>query len=355
MAHQASFSTVNPPTLSLTPDLYQKLMNLLSPSNPKANFVGNVPDSLSSAQGRTWVIDSGASHHMCHDQTLFSEISSPSHAPNDYVCLTIHTESTASSSAASASGFTQSQADHSLFSLITHTSITIVLVYIDDILVAGIFLNQRKYTLDILTDSGQLGARTAHFPMEQNLKLTDRDGSLLTDPVSSCMLLEIHTCRLPSVFFAISKAVPVKASFSHHLAICMLLHEPHFFVNKKKMTVARSSAEAEYRAMTVTTCELTWLKQLLTDLGISHSEPISLYCDNQSTLHIAHNPVFHEHTKHIEIDCHIVCDKIRASFLTAVHTSSHEQLANIFTKALGQDLFHHFLHKLGIMDLYVPT
>ncbi|XP_031256613.1 uncharacterized protein LOC116114615 [Pistacia vera] len=73
-------------------------------------------------------------------------------------------------------------ADHSLFILVTHTSISIVVVYVDDILVAGIFLNQQKYALDILSNNGQLGARTASFPMEQHLKLSNEDGSLLPDP-----------------------------------------------------------------------------------------------------------------------------------------------------------------------------
>jgi hypothetical protein len=120
-----------------------------------------------------------------------------------------------------AAGFHQSPADHSLFTKSQGSSFTIVLVYVDDILVAGnnldsigklkdflaqkfrikdlgtlkyflglevalsptgIFLNQRKYALDILNDSGHLGARPATFPIEQNLKLTNEEGTVLSDP-----------------------------------------------------------------------------------------------------------------------------------------------------------------------------
>ena len=76
--------------------------------------------------------------------------------------------------------------------------------------------------------------------------------------------------------------------------------------NEKRDVVARSSIGAEYRAMTLTTCELIWLKQLLQELRFGNDEQMALVCDNQAALHIALNPVFFEKTKHIEVDCHFI-------------------------------------------------
>ncbi|KAL0353607.1 UNVERIFIED_CONTAM: Retrovirus-related Pol polyprotein from transposon RE2 [Sesamum angustifolium] len=66
---------------------------------------------------------------------------------------------------------------------------------------------------------------------------------------------------------------------------------------KKQATVSRSSAEAEYRSMASTVCELLWITYLLCDFGVSVSLPIPFWCDNQAALHITANPVFHERTK----------------------------------------------------------
>ena len=75
--------------------------------------------------------------------------------------------------------------------------------------------------------------------------------------------------------------------------------------SKKQNVIARSSAESKYRAMATTTCELVWLK-----LKFGKIDQMELVCDNQAALHIASNLVFHERTKHIEIDCHFVREKI---------------------------------------------
>ena len=97
--------------------------------------------------------------------------------------------------------------------------------------------------------------------------------------------------------------------------------------------MARSSTEAEYRALTDTTFELFWLRWFLKDLGVSTSSATPLYCDNQSAIHIAHNDVFHERTKHIEIDCHFIRYHLLHSALKLISVSSIDQLADIFTKS----------------------
>ena len=97
--------------------------------------------------------------------------------------------------------------------------------------------------------------------------------------------------------------------------------------------MVHSSTKAEYRALVDTTSKLIWLQWLLKDLNVSTSSTTPLYCDNESAIHITHNDVFHEWTKHIKIDCHFICYHLVHGALKQFSVSSKDQLANIFTKS----------------------
>lgn len=123
---------------------------------------------------------------------------------------------------------------------------------------------------------------------------------------------------------------------------------------KKQYTVSRSSAEAEYRTMANATSKVIWICKLLKLLRVPLS-PAVLHCGNQVALHIALTPIFHERTKHIEVDCHFVCEKVDYGDIVTGYTHTMEQLANMFTKALGQRRFYYLLNKLGVTPVHAPT
>ena len=85
--------------------------------------------------------------------------------------------------------------------------------------------------------------------------------------------------------------------------------------SKKQAVVARSSAEAEFRAMALGICELLWLEIILKDLKVPIEKPMKLYCDNKSTINIAHNLVQHDRTKHVEVDRHFIKEKLDSGLI----------------------------------------
>ncbi|XP_019228046.1 PREDICTED: uncharacterized protein LOC109209264 [Nicotiana attenuata] len=257
--------------------------------------------------------------------------------------------------------YEQSKPDYSLFFKAQGTSFTAIVVYVDDILLTGNnlheierlkrYMSQRKYALDILQDSGLLGARPDKFPIEQNLKLTPTNGELLNDPtkyrrlVGKLIYLTVtrhvrvysirtlsqymHKPRKPhrdaarrilkyikstpgqDMLFPSCNNLTLKAFCD---SCCFLGNSLISWKSKKQSNVSRSSAEAEYRAMANTCLEL--LRYILQDQRVPQAAPTQLFCDNQAALHIAVNPVFHERTKHIEIDCHIVREKLQAGMIS---------------------------------------
>jgi len=117
---------------------------------------------------------------------------------------------------------------------------------------------------------------------------------------------------------------------------------------RSKEQYQRVLVKLEYRAMTIVTCEIQWLVYLLQDLKVPFEQPSLLYCDNDSARYIATNPVFHERTKHIEIDYHIVRENLKKGLIHLLPISTTEQLTYIYTKALGPQSFQNICFKLGL-------
>ena len=121
---------------------------------------------------------------------------------------------------------------------------------------------------------------------------------------------------------------------------------------KKQHVASRSYAKSEYRAMATITSEIVWLISLLKTFGLEHKQVASLYCDNRAALYIAANPMYHERTKHIEVDCHFIREKIQDDTIKTFHVPSRHQVADFFTKALGHKQFHYLLSKMNLINIY---
>jgi Reverse transcriptase (RNA-dependent DNA polymerase)/gag-polypeptide of LTR copia-type/Integrase core domain/GAG-pre-integrase domain len=342
--------------------------------------------------------------------------------------------------------FIKSSADSSLFIKHSHNTTTLVLVYVDDIIITGnneieidnvksylknkfdikdlgylkyflgiefahskkgLYLSQRKYVLDLLEETGKLGCKPASTPIEPHIKMNSEDGKPLEDVNQFQRLvgkLIYLTVTRPDITFAVS----IISQFMHsprttHLDVVNrilrylkgcpgqgILMKRNYDTNsiagysdadwagtfdrksttgyctfvggnlvtwrsKKQNVVARSSAEAEYRAMASTASELVWIKQLLHDMGFNYNKPMIMYCDNQAARHIASNPVFHERTKHIEVDCHFIREKVQAKEIETSYVNSNEQLADVFTKALDKGQFNRIIGKIGSINIYDPN
>ncbi|RVW64572.1 Retrovirus-related Pol polyprotein from transposon TNT 1-94 [Vitis vinifera] len=310
-------------------------------------------------------------------------------------------------------GFVQCQSDHTLFlKHFPEGKLAIIIVYVDDIILTGdheekidllkklltkefeikdlgnlkyflemeiarskkgIAVSQRKYVLDLLNETGMLGCKPAETPMDTTVKLEESDGSAPVDKgryqrlVGKLIYLS-HT--RPDIGFSVSVVSQFmnNPTEKHMTAVIRILRYLKMtpgkgycsFVwgnlvtwrSKKQSVVARSSAEAEFRAMAQGICEGIWLNRLLEELRVPLKHPMVLYCDNQAAISIAKNPVHHDRTKHVEIDRHFIKEKIEEGVLKVSYTPTNCQTADILTKALARVNFEDLTEKLGMINIY---
>ena len=249
----------------------------------------------------------------------------------------------------------------------------------------GLYITQAKYAFELLSRAGLTDSKTVDTPVELNAHLTLTGGKPLSNPslykrlVGNLVYLTVthldisytvhqvnqypfaprsthyaallrilrylkgtlfhdlfYSAQSPLVLCAFSDADWAEDPTDHKstTGYCFLLGSSLISWRSKKQThVARSSTKAEYRAFTDTTSELLWLRWLLKDLDVSTSSATPLYCNNQSAIHIVHNDIFHERTKHIEIVCHFIRYYLVHGALKLISVSSKDQPADIFTKS----------------------
>eukprot|EP00253_Pinus_taeda_P028810 PITA_28810 len=120
--------------------------------------------------------------------------------------------------------------------------------------------------------------------------------------------------------------------------------------SKKQPTVSLSSTEAEYKELCSVTCEVIWLRRIRKDVGETQQAPTLIRGDNQSTIKLANNPIYHARTKHIDTQHHFVREKLKSKEIDISSCNTNENVADIFTKPLGKAKFEMYRRKLCIVE-----
>ncbi|GKV24576.1 hypothetical protein SLEP1_g34169 [Rubroshorea leprosula] len=265
----------------------------------------------------------------------------------------------------------------------------------------GLFLSQSKYTHELLERSGMLDCKPVVTPMEPKAKLFSTDGPTYSDSAfyrSIVGALQYLTFTRPDIAFVVGQVcqhmhapthnhfTAVKrilcylkgtlnyglqlfrnSSLSLHMftdanwagcvdtrrfisGYCLFLGNSLIsWSSKKQNTVARSSAEAEYRAIANAVAEVLWVRQLLSELHVFLHSPPMVYCDNISSIYMSLNPVQHQRTKHIEIDIHFVRERVASGIICIQYVPSSTQRADVLTKALSFALFRSRRSNLSVL------
>ncbi|GJU08628.1 VIER F-box protein 2 [Tanacetum coccineum] len=252
------------------------------------------------------------------------------------------------------SGFKQSKSDYSLFTKSENGNFLALLVYVDDIIF------------------GLLACKPSATPLEQNLAITNEptnvdkvlDNITEYQKIIGKLIYLTHTRPDISVHIVKQSKASLEAFVDADWAKCLATRKSikGFCVklngslvswrSKKQNTLAKSSNEAEYIAMDLVTSEVTWILKVLRDLEWDQVLPVNLFCDSQDAIKIAANPVFHERTKHLEIDLHFVREFFLSSFIKTQKISTAVQPTDIFTKGLDKSQLENLILKLGMIDVF---
>ncbi|KAL0309364.1 UNVERIFIED_CONTAM: Retrovirus-related Pol polyprotein from transposon RE1 [Sesamum radiatum] len=222
----------------------------------------------------------------------------------------------------------------------------------------GTYVTQRKYLLDIVHDCHLDDAKATTTPLPAGIKFDASSGPCLASPERYRRLvgrlLYLGFSR-PDISFAVQQLSQfIQCPRQPHWDAALYLVLLSFPGKPRNRPPFLDLLPAEYRSMGSTVCELLWIGYILAEFGISLDSPIPFYCDNKAAIHITENPVFHERTKHLDIDCHLVRDQFKRGFILPQHVSSQHQPADLFTKSLPASPFARLVSKLGMLS-HAPT
>ena len=119
--------------------------------------------------------------------------------------------------------------------------------------------------------------------------------------------------------------------------------------SKKQVSVALSTAKAEYVAASLCCSQVLWQKQQLLDYGIKLYH-IPIKCDNTSAINLSKNPIQHSRTKYIDIRYHFLRDHVQNGYISLEFVDTNNQLVDIFTKPLNEERLNFIKHDLGMID-----
>nr|GEX74177.1 hypothetical protein [Tanacetum cinerariifolium] len=198
----------------------------------------------------------------------------------------------------------------------------------------GIFINQAKYTLEILHKHGMDKGQSIGTPMATKPKL---DADLSGNPVDQTDYHADHTGCIDSH----------KSTYG---GIQFLGDKLVRWMSKKQNCTAMSSAEAEYVALSASCAQVTWMRTQLQDYGFNYNKT-PLYCDSQSAIAISRNPVQQFRTKHIHTRYHFIKEQVENGIIELYFVRTEYQLADMFTKALPEDRFKYLVRRIGMRCL----